>query len=60
MMLDEPFSNLDVSLRNQLRDLVLHVIKRTTASSVIVTHDPELAARCDRRLQLSEGLCVEA
>jgi iron(III) transport system ATP-binding protein len=43
MMLDEPFSNLDVSLRSQLRDLVLHVIKRTTASSVIVTHDPEEA-----------------
>ncbi len=26
MLLDEPFSNLDVGLRNQLRDLVLHVI----------------------------------
>ncbi len=43
MMLDEPFSNLDVSLRSQLRDLVLHVIKRTTASTVIVTHDPDEA-----------------
>ncbi len=43
MMLDEPFSNLDISLRSQLRDLVLHVIKRSTASSVIVTHDPEEA-----------------
>ncbi len=43
MMLDEPFSNLDVSLRSQLRDLVLHVIKRTAASTVIVTHDPEEA-----------------
>ncbi len=43
MLLDEPFSNLDVGLRNQLRDLVLHVIKRTTASTVIVTHDPEEA-----------------
>jgi iron(III) transport system ATP-binding protein len=43
MMLDEPFSNLDISLRSQIRDLVLHVIKRTTASTVIVTHDPEEA-----------------
>ena len=43
MMLDEPFSNLDVRLRSQLRDLVLHVVKRSTASSVIVSHDPEEA-----------------
>lgn len=43
MMLDEPFSNLDISLRSQLRDLVLHVVKRTSASTVIVTHDPEEA-----------------
>ena len=43
MMLDEPFSNIDVRLRSQLHDLVLHVIKRSTASSVIVTHDPEEA-----------------
>ena len=43
MMLDEPFSNLDIGLRSQLRDLVLHVIKRTTASTVIVTHDPDEA-----------------
>ncbi len=43
MLLDEPFSNLDVNLRSQLRDLVLHVIKRTTASTVIVTHDPDEA-----------------
>jgi iron(III) transport system ATP-binding protein len=43
MMLDEPFSNLDISLRSQLRDLVLHVVKQTSASTVIVTHDPEEA-----------------
>lgn len=43
MLLDEPFSSLDVGLKNKLRDLVLHVLKQTTAATVVVTHDPEEA-----------------
>lgn len=42
-LLDEPFSNLDTRLRNQLRDLCLHILKRSNSSSVIVTHDAEEA-----------------
>lgn len=42
-LLDEPFSNLDTRLRNQLRDLCLHVLKKSGSSSVIVTHDAEEA-----------------
>ena len=42
-LLDEPFSNLDTRLRNQLRDLCLHVLKKSTSSSIIVTHDAEEA-----------------
>lgn len=42
-LLDEPFSNLDTRLRNQLRDLCLHVLKKSESSSVIVTHDAEEA-----------------
>ena len=43
MLLDEPFSNLDVGLRAQVRDLVLHVLKNTTSMTLMVTHDPEEA-----------------
>lgn len=42
-LLDEPFSNLDTRLRNQLRDLCLHILKKSHSSSVIVTHDAEEA-----------------
>jgi iron(III) transport system ATP-binding protein len=42
-LLDEPFSNLDTRLRHQLRDLCLHILKRSQSSSVIVTHDAEEA-----------------
>ncbi len=60
MMLDEPFSNLDVGLRNQLRDLVLHGIKINTATTVIVTHDPEEAMFLgDRIAVMRDGRIVQ-
>lgn len=42
-LLDEPFSNLDTRLRNQLRELCLHILKKSRSASIIVTHDPEEA-----------------
>ena len=60
MLLDEPFSSLDVRLRNRLRDMVLHVLKRTTAATVIVTHDPEEAMFMgDRIAVMLEGRIVQ-
>ena len=41
-------------------DLLFTLHRAEDTLLVVVTHDPELAARCDRRLELSEGLCVEA
>ena len=60
MLLDEPFSNLDVRLRNQLRDLVLHVLKQSIASTLIVTHDPEEAMFMgDRIAVMRDGVIVQ-
>ena len=60
MLLDEPFSNLDTRLRGQLRDLVLHVLKQTTASALIVTHDPEEAMFLgDRIAVMREGRIIQ-
>jgi iron(III) transport system ATP-binding protein len=60
MLLDEPFSNLDVRLRNQLRDLVLHVLKQSSASTLIVTHDPEEAMFMgDRIAVMRDGVIVQ-
>ncbi len=60
MLLDEPFSSLDVRLRNKLRDLVLHVLKQTTAAAVIVTHDPEEAMFMgDRIAVMLDGRIVQ-
>ena len=39
LILDEPFSNLDVILRNQLRKDILKILKQTNTTAVFVTHD---------------------
>jgi iron(III) transport system ATP-binding protein len=60
MLMDEPFSNLDARLRLQLRDLVLHVLKNTTASTLVVTHDPEEAMFLgDRIAVMRDGRIVQ-
>lgn len=43
LLLDEPFSSLDYDSRQSLQELVLEVRKRTGATFVCVTHDPEEA-----------------
>ncbi len=43
VLLDEPFSGLDMRLRHQVRDDTLHVLKETGAATMVVTHDPEEA-----------------
>lgn len=43
ILLDEPFSNLDVQVRLHLRQEVRDVLKQVNASGVFVTHDQEEA-----------------
>ena len=43
LLLDEPFSNLDPRLREQVRKDVLEILKNTGVSTIFVTHDQEEA-----------------
>ncbi|MEY3462392.1 MAG: Fe(3+) ions import ATP-binding protein FbpC [Cyanobacteriota bacterium] len=57
VLLDEPFSNLDVEVRLRLRSELPAVLSRCGASGLIVTHDPEEAlAICDRVAVLGDGV----
>lgn len=53
VLADEPTASVDTELRDSIADLLLEI----TADSalLIVTHDPELAARAARRLRLEDG-----
>jgi iron(III) transport system ATP-binding protein len=43
LLLDEPYTGLDIHLRNQVRDETLRVLRMAGISTMIVTHDPEEA-----------------
>lgn len=50
LLLDEPFSNLDASLRGTTRDEVRHILNATGTTTIMVTHDQEEALSFGDRL----------
>jgi len=48
LLADEPTGNLDPSAKQRVLDLLFQQIERTGATLVMVTHDPEIAARFPR------------
>jgi iron(III) transport system ATP-binding protein len=40
LLLDEPFSSLDLNLKEEIRDDTLHLLQKSNISVLIVTHDP--------------------
>ncbi|MBC8120666.1 MAG: ABC transporter ATP-binding protein [Gemmatimonadaceae bacterium] len=56
ILLDEPFSNLDVEVRAYLREEVRAVLKRTATAAIFVTHDrSEALSLGDRVAVLQDG-----
>ncbi|MEL7025943.1 MAG: ATP-binding cassette domain-containing protein [Pseudomonadota bacterium] len=55
MLADEPTGNLDGSTGQQIMELLFGLRDRHGSTLVLVTHAPELAARCDRVIELRDG-----
>jgi putative ABC transport system ATP-binding protein len=52
---DEPTGNLDQTTAQGVADLMFDLLGQTGAALVLVTHDPALALRVDRRWSMGEG-----
>ena len=59
LLADEPTGNLDSVTGHQIIDLLVDVNKRRGCTLVLVTHDPELAARTNEVIVLRDGRLAE-
>ncbi|WMP18283.1 ABC transporter ATP-binding protein [Thiothrix lacustris] len=55
VLADEPTGNLDTQSADNVFDLLRRVNAASDTSFLIVTHDPRLAQRCDRIIELVDG-----
>ena len=55
LLLDEPFSGLDLRLRKTLRADTLQLLQELGTTTLMVTHDPVAAESAKRTLHLDKG-----
>jgi|TARA_B110000881_G_C18550729_1_gene503918 putative ABC transport system ATP-binding protein len=55
---DEPTGNLDPKTGEKVSDLLFEVNAETSNALIVVTHDLELASKCDEQIDLNEGKTV--
>ena len=55
LLADEPTGNLDAATGSAIMDLLFDLRDRHGSTLVLVTHAPDLAARCDRIVHLADG-----
>jgi len=56
---DEPTGNLDSKTGQHITDLIFDLNAKEGTTLVLVTHDPKLAARCQRQVEMDSGVLQE-
>lgn len=60
VLADEPTGNLDVETARQLMEIIQNFAKDFNQAFLIVTHNPDVAALCERNLTINEGTVIPA
>lgn len=56
---DEPTGNLDGATAKEIEQLLFQLNRELGTTLILVTHDPKLAAQCQRHFELAEGQLIE-
>ncbi|RMC38455.1 ABC transporter ATP-binding protein [Lactobacillus sp. ESL0236] len=56
---DEPTGNLDSTTGEMVENILFKLHREKGITLIIVTHDPDLAQKCQRQIQIKDGLVVE-
>ena len=59
LLADEPTGNLDQDTGHAIMDLLFGIKHNNNATLLLVTHDRQLAKRCDRIIEVRDGLISE-
>ena len=55
LLADEPSGNLDTKTGKRVTDLIFDLVRKDGTTLILVTHNEDLAKRCDHRYQLRDG-----
>jgi lipoprotein-releasing system ATP-binding protein len=56
LLADEPTGNLDRRTADSVFEALIKIVRDTRTAALIATHNPDLAARMDRRVTIEDGL----
>ena len=56
---DEPTGNLDSATGKKIEEMLFNLNKEKNITLIIVTHDPDLAKKCQRQLHIVDGILSE-
>ncbi len=59
LVADEPTGNLDLVTGGHVADLLFAACRDRGMTMLLVTHDPQLAARCDRQIRMRAGQVID-